>query len=104
VKTIIIPIPITYLPEGYYLVTSDVLPGLIAQGNNIDETIEIAEDVARNLISIELEENRREALETDPESTYLLDIHVPIPVSVWHEYHRINQKRWSVRWWKWDIS
>ncbi|ABD40139.1 hypothetical protein Mhun_0371 [Methanospirillum hungatei JF-1] len=81
-KTIIIPIPITYLPEGYYLVTSDVLPGLIAQGNNIDETIEIAEDVARNLISIELEENRREALETDPESTYLLDIHVPIPVSV----------------------
>ena len=72
----------TYLPEGYHLATSDILPGLIAEGNTIDETIEIAEDVARNLISIELEENRREALETDPESTYLLDIHVPIPVSV----------------------
>ncbi len=81
-KTIIIPITITHLPEGYYLATSDVLPGLIAQGNTIDETIEIAEDVARNLISIELEENRGTNLETDPKSTCLLDIHVPIPVSV----------------------
>lgn len=44
--TIIIPITITYLPEGHYLATSDVLLGLIVQGSSIDETIEIAEDVA----------------------------------------------------------
>ena len=82
VKTIIIPITITYLPEGFFLATSDVLPGLIAQGSSIDETIEIAEDVARHLISIELEENRNNNLETRQELTYLLDIHVPIPVTV----------------------
>ena len=82
VKTIIIPITITYLPEGFFLATSDVLPGLIAQGSSIDETIEIAEDVARHLISIELEENRNNNLETRQELTYLLDIHVPIQVTV----------------------
>ncbi|PWR76167.1 type II toxin-antitoxin system HicB family antitoxin [Methanospirillum stamsii] len=81
-KTIIIPITITYLPEGFFLATSDVLPGLIAQGSSIDETIEIAEDVARHLISIELEEKGNNNIETDHESQYLLDIHVPIPVSV----------------------
>ena len=82
VKTIIIPITITYLPEGFFLATSEVLPGLIAQGSSIDETIEIAEDVARHLISIDIEENRNNNLETRQESTYLLDIHVPIPVTV----------------------
>ena len=81
-KTIIIPITITYLPEGFFLSTSDVLPGLIAQGSSIDETIEISEDVARHLISIELEEKGNNNIETDHESQYLLDIHVPIPVSV----------------------
>lgn len=58
VKIIIIPITITYLPEGYYLAMSDILTGLIAQGSSIDETIEITEDVARHLISIELEGKR----------------------------------------------
>jgi len=81
-KTIIIPITITYLPEGFFLATNDVLPGLIVQGSSIDEIIEIAEDVARHLISIELEEKGSNNTETDHESKYLLDIQVPIPVSV----------------------
>lgn len=38
------------LPEGYYLATSDELPGLVAQGRTIAETLEIARDVARKLI------------------------------------------------------
>ncbi|MGE5342233.1 MAG: type II toxin-antitoxin system HicB family antitoxin [Candidatus Omnitrophota bacterium] len=37
------------LPEGVYLGTSDDVPGLVAQGRTIDETIEIARDVARKL-------------------------------------------------------
>ena len=38
------------LPEGFYLATSDDIPGLIAQGRTIVETIEIARDVAKKLL------------------------------------------------------
>jgi len=38
------------LPEGVYLATSDELPGLVAQGRTVSETLEIARDVARKLI------------------------------------------------------
>ena len=38
------------LPEGFYLATSDDIPGLIAQGRTIIETIEIARDVAKKLL------------------------------------------------------
>ena len=37
------------LPEGVYLATSDDVPGLVAQGRTISETLEIARDVARKL-------------------------------------------------------
>jgi predicted RNase H-like HicB family nuclease len=36
------------LPEGVYLAISDDIPGLIAQGRAIAETLEIAHDVAKN--------------------------------------------------------
>lgn len=38
------------LPEGFYLATSDDIPGLVAQGRTIAETLEIARDVARKLL------------------------------------------------------
>jgi len=38
------------LPEGQYLATSEDIPGLVAQGRTVAETIEIAQDVARKLI------------------------------------------------------
>jgi predicted RNase H-like HicB family nuclease len=38
------------LPEGVYLATSEALPGLVAQGETLAETLEIARDVARKLI------------------------------------------------------
>jgi predicted RNase H-like HicB family nuclease len=41
------------LPEGVYLATSDDIPGLVAQGRTIAETIEIARDVARKLVEAE---------------------------------------------------
>ena len=43
------------LPEGLYLATSDDIPGLVAQGRTIAETIEIARDVARKLIEAQIE-------------------------------------------------
>jgi predicted RNase H-like HicB family nuclease len=38
------------LPEGMYLATSDDVQGLIAQGRTLQETLEIARDVAKKLI------------------------------------------------------
>jgi predicted RNase H-like HicB family nuclease len=38
------------LPEGIYLATSDELPGPVAQGRTVSESLDIARDVARKLI------------------------------------------------------
>lgn len=46
----VIKLHIEKLPEGVYLATSDEVQGLIAQGRTIQETIEIARDVAKKLI------------------------------------------------------
>ena len=46
----VIKIKIEKLPEDVYLATSDDLQGLVAQGRTIEETIEIARDVAKKLI------------------------------------------------------
>jgi predicted RNase H-like HicB family nuclease len=46
----VIQLHIERLPEGGYLATSDELQGLVAQGRTIQETIEIARDVAKKLI------------------------------------------------------
>ncbi|WP_366943297.1 type II toxin-antitoxin system HicB family antitoxin [Nevskia sp.] len=46
----IVNLHIEKLPEGVYLATSDDVPGLVAQGRTISETLEIARDVARKLL------------------------------------------------------
>ncbi len=43
------------LPEGVYLATSEDIPGLVAQGRTIIETLEIARDVARKLLEAQNE-------------------------------------------------
>jgi predicted RNase H-like HicB family nuclease len=43
------------LQEGGYVAASKDLPGLVAQGRTMAETIEIAQDVARRLIESYLE-------------------------------------------------
>ncbi len=50
------------LPEGVYLATSDDIPGLIAQGRTITETVEIARDVARKLLEAQAERNQHAKL------------------------------------------
>ena len=49
-KEILVAIRIEALLEGGFLATSEELPGLVAQGRTIAETLEIAQDVARKLI------------------------------------------------------
>ena len=41
---------IKHVENGQHLATSDDLPGLVAQGRTVAETVEIARDVARKLI------------------------------------------------------
>jgi predicted RNase H-like HicB family nuclease len=44
-----IRIQVEELPEGLFLATSDELPGLVAPGRTVAETLEIARDVTRKL-------------------------------------------------------
>lgn len=52
----IIELDIEELPEGLFLATSKQVQGLVAQGRTINETIEIAKDVARRILEINNEE------------------------------------------------
>ena len=54
----LINVHIEKLPEGYYLATSDALPGLIAQAPTLAETLEIAQDVAKQLLAAMAERNQ----------------------------------------------
>ena len=45
----IVSLQIEKLPEGFYLATSDDVPGLVVQASTIIETLEIARDVANKL-------------------------------------------------------
>ncbi len=47
---IVLKLHIEPLEEGGYLATSTALPGLVAQGRTVAETLEIAQDVARKLV------------------------------------------------------
>jgi predicted RNase H-like HicB family nuclease len=57
----IVNLHIEKLPEGVYLATSDDVPGLIAQGRTITETLEIARDVAKKLITAQDERAAQKA-------------------------------------------
>lgn len=50
------------LPEGIYLATSEDIPGLVAQGRTITETVEIARDVAKKLMEAQAERNHQAKL------------------------------------------
>jgi len=49
------------LPEGGYLATCATIPGLVAQGRTVTETLEIARDVAKKLHEARLDRGEPEA-------------------------------------------
>ena len=51
----LIQLHIEKLPEGLFLATSDDVQGLIAQGRTLQETVEIARDVAKKLIESQVD-------------------------------------------------
>jgi predicted RNase H-like HicB family nuclease len=64
----IVNIHIEKLPEGVYLATSEDIPGLVAQGRTITETLEIARDVAKKLIEAQSERQQQPKLKKIDES------------------------------------
>ncbi len=52
----IVNLHIEKLPEGAYVGTSHNVPGLVAQGCSIAETIEVARDIARKLVEAQSED------------------------------------------------
>ncbi|WP_293650206.1 type II toxin-antitoxin system HicB family antitoxin [Thiolapillus sp.] len=50
------------LPEGVYLATCENIPGLIAQGRTIAETLEIARNVAKKLLEAQAERHQQAKL------------------------------------------
>ncbi|MDH5542802.1 MAG: type II toxin-antitoxin system HicB family antitoxin [Nitrospinota bacterium] len=65
------------LEEGGYVATSKDLPGLVAQGRTLSETIEIAHDVARKLI-----ESYKEHGDPMPEGIRKPDKEIDIDIAV----------------------
>ena len=52
----IIRLQIEKLPEGVYLATSDDVQGLLAQAETVEKVVEIARDVARMLLEMDMEQ------------------------------------------------
>ncbi|MYB20057.1 MAG: type II toxin-antitoxin system HicB family antitoxin [Holophagales bacterium] len=58
----IVNLHIEKLPEGVYLATSEDIPGLVAQGRTVAETLEIARDVGTKLLQAQSDGQDRPAL------------------------------------------
>ena len=58
----IVNLHIEKLPEGVYVATSDDIPGLVAQGRTVAETLEIARDVGTKLLEAQSDGQERPAL------------------------------------------
>ena len=68
------------LEEGGYLATSSDLPGLVAQGRTVAETLDIAQDVARKLVESYLEHG--DELPSALRHSDLSEINIKIPVAI----------------------
>lgn len=59
----IVKLHIERQPEGVWLATSEEIPGLVAQGRTVTETLEIARDVARKLLEARSERQGQPGLD-----------------------------------------
>ena len=78
---VLLALHVEALAEGGFLATSEELPGLLAQGRTVAETIEIAQDVARKLVESYIEHGDelppalRQASPTD------IDVRIPVTIA-----------------------
>lgn len=72
-----IKVHIEELEEGGFLATSEDIQGLVAQGRTVQETLDIAKDVARRLLEAQAERQRAVSLKPlEPSFDYPLIIGV----------------------------
>lgn len=79
-KEVLLSVHVEPLAEGGFLATSEDLPGLVAQGRTVAETLEIAQDVAVGLIESYLEHGDELPLKVRAASAAQGDVHIPITV------------------------
>ena len=75
---IIFSLDIEKLPEGLYLGTSDDVPGLVAQGRTVEETVDIAKDVARKLYESYIEDGITPPFKPIIEERLKVDVAIPV--------------------------
>ena len=70
------------LDEGGFLATSPDVPGLVAEGRSVTETVEIAQGLARKIAEscIEHGDPLPRALATLPKRNAKIDLFVPVSV------------------------
>ena len=59
----LIRLHVEVLEEGGYVATSDEIQGLVAQGRTLQETLEIAQDVARRLLEAQADRSQTPPLQ-----------------------------------------
>lgn len=80
-KELLLTIHVEALPEGGFLATSEDLPGLVAQGRTVAETLEIAQDVARKLVESYREHGDQLPAALKRKSVTSGDVRIPVTVS-----------------------
>ena len=79
-REVLLEVQLEELPEGGFLLTSERLPGLVAQGRTVAEALEIAQDVARRLV--ESYQEHGDELPAGLKASALDGIELRIPVNV----------------------
>lgn len=69
----VVTLHIEKLPEGVYLATSDDVPGLVAQGSTIAETVEIAKGLIPILREVHAEQETAYLLQSPENARRLLE-------------------------------
>ncbi|MCH8109111.1 MAG: type II toxin-antitoxin system HicB family antitoxin [Chloroflexi bacterium] len=79
-KEALVAIHLEELPEGGFLATSEELPGLVAQGRTLAETLEIAQDVARKLVESYIEHGDELPLSLKEIPDSGLELRIPVNI------------------------
>lgn len=82
---IFVKINIEQLENDAYLATSDDVPGLVAQGRTVAETLEIAQDVTRKLIESYIEHGDELPPQLRRHRPEKFEIDIPVGVSSWDD-------------------
>ncbi|MDP3064310.1 MAG: type II toxin-antitoxin system HicB family antitoxin [Chloroflexota bacterium] len=79
-REVLVSLQLEELAEGGLLATSEELPGLVAQGRTIAETLEIAQDVARKLVESYEQHGDELPLVLRQRIGSTADIRIPVPI------------------------